>query len=371
VYTEVGEQMAEQNILNGNQKQLEQIIGDMKEHNSKKERLEKLSESVKDISKELDNTNKEKQNETDSKIKASIDAICDGYDKSIIADKDKIKNVTAARDKAKMAGVKERINSETASLRAENSDLAEQINEAFIHENISKMCNSQIFIAAFNARKFLDYVIDVSLLLVLFAVIPVVLYFLPVIPDWILLLYSILMPILCLILVKGIYKGVLLKHKDTIIAAQNTRMQIRDNKKRIKKIERNIRKDRNEDMYGLESYDSKINALHDEISGIEEEKNAALEEFENTTKADIISEINNRYDDKITSMDAELKKKKDEYDDLDDLVKKQRIYISSNYEAYLGKEFMSVDRLSELNSIMKSGAADTIAQALAVYNNRH
>ena len=108
-------------------------------------------------------------------------------------------------------------------------------------------------------------------------------------------------------------------------------------------------------MYGLESYDSKINALHDEISGIEEEKNAALEEFENTTKADIISEINNRYDDKITSMDAELKKKKDEYDDLDDL----------------GKEFMSVDRLSELNSIMKSGAADTIAQALAVYNNRH
>ena len=58
MYTEVGEQMAEQNILNGNQKQLEQIIGDMKEHNSKKERLEKLSESVKDISKELDNAQK-------------------------------------------------------------------------------------------------------------------------------------------------------------------------------------------------------------------------------------------------------------------------------------------------------------------------
>ena len=84
--------MAEQNILNGNQKQLEQIIGDMKEHNSKKEKeTEKLSESVKDISKELDDAQKEKQNETDSKIKASIDAICDGSDKSINADKEKIK----------------------------------------------------------------------------------------------------------------------------------------------------------------------------------------------------------------------------------------------------------------------------------------
>ena len=115
MYTEVGEQMAEQNILNGNQKKLEQIIGDVKEHNTKKDRLEKLAESVKDISKELDNARKEKQNETDSKIKASTDAICAGYDKSIEADKEKIKTVSAERDKAKMAGVKERIRAETAS----------------------------------------------------------------------------------------------------------------------------------------------------------------------------------------------------------------------------------------------------------------
>ena len=132
MYTEVGEQMAEQNILNGNQKHLEQIIGDIKEHNAKKDRLEKLAESVKDISKELDNARKEKQNETDSKIKASTDAICAGYDKSIEADKEKIKTVSAERDKAKMAGVKERISAETASLRAQNDDLKDQINEEMV-----------------------------------------------------------------------------------------------------------------------------------------------------------------------------------------------------------------------------------------------
>ena len=55
MYTEVGEQMAEQNILNGNQKKLEQIIGDVKEHNTKKDRLEKLAESIKDISREKKN----------------------------------------------------------------------------------------------------------------------------------------------------------------------------------------------------------------------------------------------------------------------------------------------------------------------------
>ena len=96
-----------------------------------------------------------------------------------------------------------------------------------------------------------------------------------------------------------------------------------------------------------------------------------MEEFENTTKKDIVNEINERYEEKLSSMETELQKKKAEYYDLDDLVKKQRIYISSNYEAYLGKDFMSMDKLSELNQIMKSDSADTIAQALAVYNNRH
>ena len=168
MYTEVGEQMAEQNILNGNQKKLEQIIGDVKEHNTKKDRLEKLAESVKDISKELDNARKEKQNETDSKIKASTDAICAGYDKSIEADKEKIKTVSAERDKAKMAGVKERISAETASLRAQNDDLKDQINEAFIHENISKIYNSQLFISVFNPKQLLDYVIDIAVMVGLF-----------------------------------------------------------------------------------------------------------------------------------------------------------------------------------------------------------
>ena len=67
--------MAEQNILNGNQEKLEQILSDIKEHNAKKDRLEKLNASVKDITKELETAKKEKQNETDSKIKASIAAI--------------------------------------------------------------------------------------------------------------------------------------------------------------------------------------------------------------------------------------------------------------------------------------------------------
>ena len=48
------------------------------------------------------------------------------------------------------------------------------------------------------------------------------------------------------------------------------------------------------------------------------------------------------------------------------IVKEQRIYISSNYETYLGKEFMNTEKLEELRAIMKSQAADTIGRAMAV-----
>ena len=124
-------------------------------------------------------------------------------------------------------------------------------------------------------------------------------------------------------------------------------------------------------MYGLESFDNRINSIGDNIKKTEEEKQNALREFEETVKPDLVKEVEGRYLDKLNLMREELAKKKDEYMKLDDLIKQQRIYISSNYEAYLGKDFMSMDKLSELNQIMKSDSADTIAQALAVYNNRH
>ena len=86
----------------------------------------------------------------------------------------------------------------------------------------------------------------------------------------------------------------------------------------------------NDAIYGLESFDHKINDLHDSIEKTENEKLGALKEFEETVKPDILEEIQGRYVDKLELMNRELTKKKDEYTKLDDLVKQQRIYISSN-----------------------------------------
>lgn len=151
--------MAEQNILNGDQQVLEQILGDINEHAEKKERLERMSVSIRDITKEIDSTTKAMEDEISSRISESTDSICAGYDKAVSQDKDTIKQVQADRDKAKMQGIKERIASETASLRAENKSLQNEINEAFIQENIPRIVNNSFFMALYISRKVRDVLV--------------------------------------------------------------------------------------------------------------------------------------------------------------------------------------------------------------------
>ena len=123
-------------------------------------------------------------------------------------------------------------------------------------------------------------------------------------------------------------------------------------------------------MYGLESFDNRINSIGDNIKKTEEEKQNALREFEETVKPDLVKEVEGRYLDKLNLMREELAKKKDEYMKLDDLIKQQRIYISSNYEAYLGKEFVNVQRLTELDNIISQEKHRLFRRQWLIYKNR-
>lgn len=363
--------MAEQNVLNGNVTVLEHIISDLKEHNEKKDRLDKLNATVNELSRSIEVAEREIKAETEDKIKDAVASICAGYDKSIAADRAKIKSVQAERDKAKLAGVKERIAKETEALHKENEDLKSQICEAFRLEHIKMFCSSRFFSVMFWTKGAVDTVLFLLLLLVLYALIPAGLCLIPGFPNWGCIPYYFVMIVGALVTYKMIYAKVVIPHAKTIDKAQDAKAQIAANKKKIKKITKGIRSDKNEEMYGLGEYDFAINELHDHIGDVEEQKAKALDEFEKTAKPDIIAEIDGRSRNRINLMKDELGKKQEESMKLDDLVKNQRIYIASNYEAYLGKDFMNLDKLQEMHAYMKTGVADTVGQALAAYKDRY
>ena len=188
--------MAEQNILSADQSVLEQILSDINEHEENQERLEHIAASIKDITRETDSTTKAMEEEISSRIKESTDSICAGYDKAIACDKDKIKQVQAERDKAKMQGIKERIQTETASLREENKELAGQIEKAFIQENVPKITNNSFFLAIFLSRKLKDVLVYILFMLIVCAGIPAVLYILPAVPVWVPVVYTAVVAVL-------------------------------------------------------------------------------------------------------------------------------------------------------------------------------
>ena len=181
--------MAEQNILAGGAAVLEQVISDIREHNEKKERLDKLADTKRDLCRNLESAEKEIKDEIESKIKSAVESICAGYNKSIDADRLKLKEVQGQRDKAKVAGVKERIGKETQQLHKENADLKSQVREAFNLEGIPMYCNSRLFFALFQTRDVFDFVIYILFLIALYAAIPFALSLIPGVPEYALIIY--------------------------------------------------------------------------------------------------------------------------------------------------------------------------------------
>jgi hypothetical protein len=332
--------------------------------------LGKLSESIEDISKNVDAAQTAVQNEIDNRIKDSTDAIIAGYDKGIAGDRDKIKEVQGKRDKAKSEGVKERISNETADIRKENEALRNQIKDLFANESIPLICNNRLFIALYRTRKLSDVFIYLVSIAVMYAAVPFGLSCIPDFPLWGMILYYVVVILIQSFVNKMIVEKTIVHHGNAIDEARQLKDTIRGNQKKIKKIAKNIRTDKNEDMYGLEYYDEKITNLREDIKRIEKEKEDALEDFEKTVKADIIAEIEGRENDSINAMKSELEKKSAEHLRLENLIKEQRIYISSNYEAYLGKEYVTQERLEGLKQLMTTEGAATIGQALAAYKEK-
>ena len=141
--------MAEQNILAGDVNVLDQMINDLNVHKETIERQGRLAESIGDIAKNTKEAQQAVQDEIDSRVKDSSDAVCAGFDKAIAGDREKLKEVQNKRDKAKLAGVKERIAAETAHIHKENEALKNKAHDRCIDLPVVyriSICGSSFFV---------------------------------------------------------------------------------------------------------------------------------------------------------------------------------------------------------------------------------
>lgn len=364
--------MENNNVLAGNVEFLKDAVSVLDELSKARESREELNIKLKRIERDIVAEEKVTSDRIEITVKKRKGEITDSFDKEIERDQDKLKKTKANRDKAKGREVAGRIEVETADVKEENRQTEVEIRTLLKENRLPGFCNTKLYCILFYPRGFFEFFLLSIFHFILFFVIPFgVFYFIPTEePVWLAVVYFVIITMF-LITYNAINHYTKVTRWTSIRQMRALRDKIKANKKKIQAIKNAIRKDKNEKDYNLEAYDTEILELESEIKKTVAEKQEALTTFEETTKNVIVEEIANRNRELIANLKQELLQVSASLKEKESLIKDVSKHLTSNYEVFLGKEFVNYERLNELIHIMESGRASTVSEALTIYKSEH
>lgn len=360
-------------ILHGGVEELNTIKEHVLELTGYQERNAELIKEEARLDKLIAAKEKDLSDETETTLKKRKSELTATYESQLAALNARHKKIKSKKEKDKGVKVSERIAEETAELRESNKALALEMKTKLKTGKTPRFCNTTMFYAFFMPRTFGEFLIFILGLLVAFLVIPFgiyLLFFADKAGELALAVIYVVMILLIGSLYLTINNKVKEKHLDTIREVRSIRKQYVSNRKSIRKIQSGIKKDADESTYGLEQYDEELNELNAEIKRVTEEEKDELNNFEATTTPQIKAEIKGRYEEELTSLREKYKEVCEEQKLMEDKVKNQALMMSKQYESYLGKEMLTVQKLDKLTARIKSGEAATIGEALALENGK-
>lgn len=313
-------------------------------------------------------TEKAMADEISSMVRARKEAVTASYDKELAADQEKLRKLRMRRERAKSQGKAERIREETAELDDENRVLRTKLLTLFRQNAIPRFCNSRLFYALYMPRDFLDWIIAAVIFLLVFLALPCGIFWGARLENPVIL--------------AGIYFGVItavsliyllvnsrlkLPNLNVLRQGRDMRRHLRSNMKKRRVIIASIRRDRTDDYYDLESYNYEIAKLEAELEKVASRKQEALATFEAVTKRVISDEITEAGREELERLKAEYQENKEHLRQVDRRVRELTIQITDQYEGYLGKEFLTYERLDALREILEQGYAATISEAIVAY----
>lgn len=360
-------------ILHGGVEELNTIKERVLELTGYQERNAELEKEEIRLEKLIATKEKDLSDETDATLKKRKNELVATYESQLATLNARNKKIKAKKEKDKGAKVSERMDEETAELRDKNKELALEIKTKLKADKAPRFCNTTLFYSFFMPKTLNEILVFILGLLIVFLAVPFGIYLLFFAKKFGELALAIIYVVMIL-LVGSIYLAinnkVKEKHLDTIRSVRGLRNQYNRNVKSMKEIRKGIKNDKDESSYGLEQYDNELNELNAEIARITEQEKDAITVFETTTTAQIKAEIKGRYEEELTSLRSKLKETDTEQKKMADKVKEYSLMLSQQYETYLGKEMLTVQKLDKLISRIKTGEAANIGEAIALENNK-
>lgn len=356
------------NILSGGIEKLNEIKEDLLELNSSKENARQQKEEAEKLQKAIKGLEKDIADEIAKTVKKRREEIEGSFDKQIGKIRDKAKKIKDQRSKAKSLKVSERIDAETADLRAEKNRLKLEAETIVKQDKLPSYCNSKLYMALYYTSCFSDILLIIAVLAIVLLLIPCGVYFL-LLPARI--IYIILSYVVTVLVFGGLYLAVgnftRARYDNKLRQIEEIRSRIRETKKKIAAMKRAIKKDRDESGYDLHGYDEELARLDADEDDILAQKKEALTAFENSTSKIISNEIQDLYKDKLAALKDEFEQVKGKLDQTEEKIKALTLKTASEYEPFLGKDLMCPDRLEALSNIILAGNAATVSEAIAFY----
>jgi len=363
--------MESENLLTGNVEYLKEVLDGLQDLKKEKERCNSLTAQLKELERNITGEEKAIKNETENTVKKRREEITASFDKEIREDQNRLRKIKADREKAKTKGIAGRIEEETAQVREENKQFSLQIKSVIKEAKLPWICSQSWYYLLFYPKR-AEWMVLLLLLIVW-------LYFAPYGICLLLKLQSLRVitgvSFVFAFIFFAVYLFILNQTKGNKWAAVRQVRAIRDkataNRKKERAIRNAIHKDRDEQPYHLEDFDKKIKELEEEIHNTDSEKQKALAVFEETTKKLLTEEIESRSREKLNNLKQSQQKMAADLREAEQSVKNKNQYITANYEALLGKEYVTEQAVLEMISLMENKNLSTVGEALDLYKAEH
>ena len=311
------------------------------------------------------------EKELNSKYNKALSGIDKTYDGQIDKEKDELQRAMKKREKAKNQGVKERIAEETAPLRSEIRDIESGIRSSLRSKDLPGYCNSDLFYSLFLPKTLGDFLLLLIVFAVAFFLIPVGIWKLFFVDGTVALIIIYVVDILIFV---GIYTAIsrktVMKHHDLLEDIRIQRLTIANDKRKINTITHNIEHDTNETYYDLAVYDDEIAHIRQQLADLTMQKKDAVNKFETVTKNIITEETTAAVKPEMDKTGTELEATQSRLRELEETRKAKMQEINTNYEVYLGKDFMTRSKIDALEEIINHGTATTLEEAKEEYYRR-
>ena len=281
-----------------------------------------------------------------------------------------LKEAERKRKEAKTEAVNERVKNETADLVAQNEGFKKANADLFRANKVPAFCNSEFYYSLFAPKTGKNFVFFIITVVITLGLIPNIVCLLIKSDQLILkILVYLAIVIFFAVIYFVIFATTRGKGKGVIIEQGRMNMdQIEKNEKEIKKIQKGIRTDKDESLYGLEGFDEEIANFQSALEAKVADRDAALKVFDEETAVAIKDEIEKENQPMIEQMEAEVAELQADLDDQKLGVVNLEEEINTSYGTFLGKKNMNAEKIDKMTTLMKEGKAETIMQALDVMN---